>query len=909
MKYNKDSLQTHISIGIDVGGSHVSAGLVTVTNINELSFETIHKPIDSSSNAITIIDSLSSVINEAIGENKNIKSIGIAMPGPFNYQKGISEIHGVGGKFSNTFGLNMALALKNKINLPIDTEILFANDAHCFAKGAAHLVNLNKKPTICLTLGTGFGSAFLNNNNLVFKDENIPAQAAFYCEVYKDSIADDYFSSRWFLNEFFKITGNTAGSVKDIAEMAEKDDFIKSIFVTFGKNLADFLLPWLKKFTCEQVVIGGNIAKAWHLSAAVFAKTIAENKYNVNVLICENTEKFIICGAALLAEEKKQTADIKSTESETNKINKFRKSLQPLLPIQKSSAIKDSYDVFPAYKLAIGKIETGFDALAKEIALHKTVVIDGYSGVLWDEFINQLNKALIATNVNPIWFDIISCLKPEMLINEMLTDNLNGNDPVFGKRYTGELADFYESEKIKLLKPDNQADICIVYGCGASLCKWEGLLIYLDIPKNEIQYRMRAQRIFNLGTNCISENTQMYKRFYFVDWPVLNNHKKQLLPQMDIIVDEQRILEISWMHGTDFREALNDLLTQVVRARPWFEAGVWGGSWMKETIVDILQDEVNYAWSFELISPENGIVFSQNNTLFEVSFDFLLYYDNVKLLGNAAKRFGTEFPIRFDYLDTINGGNLSVQCHPRTNYIKEQFGENFTQDETYYILDCKPDANVYLGFQDNIDSIAFKKALTDSQEKGTEVKITDFVQSFPAKKHDLFLIPNGTIHASGKNNMVLEISSTPYIFTFKMYDWQRLDLNGKPRPINIEHAFNNLYFDRKGSKVNETLISHPVLIAEGSNFKRYLLPTHPEHFYTIERYVFMGELLIDTNNQCHICMLVEGETIDVLIKERKHHFNYAETFVIPAAANQYIVTNKKEKEAMLVVVYIKEECC
>jgi mannose-6-phosphate isomerase class I len=286
-----------------------------------------------------------------------------------------------------------------------------------------------------------------------------------------------------------------------------------------------------------------------------------------------------------------------------------------------------------------------------------------------------------------------------------------------------------------------------------------------------------------------------------------------------------------------------------------------------------------------------------------------LYYDNVKLLGNAAKRFGTEFPIRFDYLDTINGGNLSVQCHPRTKYIKEQFGENFTQDETYYILDCKPDANVFLGFQDNIDSIAFKKALTDSQEKGTEVKITDFVQSFPAKKHDLFLIPNGTIHASGKNNMVLEISSTPYIFTFKMYDWQRLDLNGKPRPINIEHAFNNLYFDRKGSNVNETLISHPELIAEGSNFKRYLLPTHPEHFYIIERYVFKGELPIDTNNQCHICMLVEGETIDVLIKERKHHFNYAETFVIPAAANQYIVKNNTENEAMLVVVYVKEECC
>jgi mannose-6-phosphate isomerase class I len=529
--------------------------------------------------------------------------------------------------------------------------------------------------------------------------------------------------------------------------------------------------------------------------------------------------------------------------------------------------------------------------------------------VLWDEFRTRLNTALIAQSVKPLWYDITACLNSKKVINEMIKENLNGDDPVFGKRFSGELTHFFDKEKLALLQPDETAETCIVYGTGAALSNWKGPLIYLDIPKNEIQYRMRAKSIGNLGTTQVEDNTQMYKRFYFVDWPVLNKHKQLLLQKMDIVVDEQRVHEITWMSGDDVRSALDEMLVQALRVRPWFEAGVWGGNWMKEKIESLVQDEINYAWSFELITPENGIVFSQEKNLFEVSFDFLLFHNNEKLLGKAAKRFGTEFPIRFDFLDTFDGGNLSIQCHPRTDYIKEQFGENFTQDETYYILDCKPEAKVYLGFQENIEPEKFKQALIESQQKGIEINAEEFIKTFPTHKHDLFLIPNGTIHASGINNMVLEISSTPYIFTFKIYDWQRLDLRGKPRPINIEHAFNNLYFDRKGSIVEETLISKPELIAQEKNYKRFQLPTHPEHFYIVERYEFTNEINISTNNQCHICMLVEGDAIEVTIGNYNHHFNYAETFVIPAAANKYVVKNNSANKAMLVIAYVKDECC
>jgi mannose-6-phosphate isomerase class I len=589
-------------------------------------------------------------------------------------------------------------------------------------------------------------------------------------------------------------------------------------------------------------------------------------------------------------------------------MSKYRETAQPLLPKSHRPGPAGEYDLYPAYSLSEGKIQDGFIPLALHLIEHSQVVIDGYVGVLWDSFRRQLDQALRHRGVRARWVSVENALRSPAEVDTLIGPFLGGDDPLFGKRFSGTLADFFDPQKLSIEASASQKEMIIYYGTGAALFIEDAYIVYVDIPKNEIQYRARAGRIRNLGAAQASDPAAMYKRFYFVDWVALNAHKSVLLPQIDLYVDAQDPETPSIISGNAMRQALTEMGRSYCRVRPWFEPGPWGGQWMKDRIPGLAKDVPNYAWSFEMIAPEQGIVLESEGKLLEVSFDLLMAHDPRAILGRHAERFGPQFPIRFDFLDTFDGGNLSVQCHPRPSYIRRHFGEDFTQDETYYILDTKAGANVFLGFQDNIDPPQFRSALENSFHTGTSVEIERFVRALPSEKHALFLIPNGTIHCSGADNMVLEISATAYIFTFKMYDWLRLDLQGKPRPLNIQRAFENLYFERRGQIVEHELIAKPAVLDEGTDWQVFHLPTHPSHFYDVHRIEFATSVTVRTEGSPHLLMLVEGTSILLeTCHGRKQRFNYAETFLVPAAAECYRLMNQGPAPAKVVKAYLKAD--
>ena len=279
--------------------------------------------------------------------------------------------------------------------------------------------------------------------------------------------------------------------------------------------------------------------------------------------------------------------------------------------------------------------------------------------------------------------------------------------------------------------------------------------------------------------------------------------------------------------------------------------------------------------------------------IFESPAINLVFYQSKRLLGNAVQaRFGDEFPIRFDFLDTMSGGNLSLQVHPTTEYIREKFGMHYTQDESYYILDAGDDACVYLGLKDNISPQEMIRDLNRAQEEGVFFDAEKYVEKWPVKKHDHVLIPAGTVHCSGANSMVLEISATPYIFTFKLWDWGRMGLDGKPRPINIEHGQAVIDWSRTKDWVKNEAINTVQKMDEGQGWVEEKTGLHELEFIETRRHWFTQKVVHHTNASVNVLNLVEGK--EAIVESPAGTFepfivHYAETFIIPEAVKEYTI--------------------
>ena len=528
----------------------------------------------------------------------------------------------------------------------------------------------------------------------------------------------------------------------------------------------------------------------------------------------------------------------------------------------------------------------------------KVVVVECYQGVLDDEVRTTLRSGF----PEAIWFDSSEAMLTAEEISAVLKQDIT-DDEIFGYMTRLNMDCYFDPEKVEKLRrsiASVQKGVVFVYGTGAAYVQSRhDLLVYADMARWEIQMRFRRNEVSNVGVANKEERASLqYKRAFFVDWRVCDRFKKKLMKSWDYVLDTNVAGEPKMATGKAVWAGLGKASRTPFRVVPFFDPGPWGGQWMKE-VCDLDREAANFAWCFDCVPEENSLYLGFGEIRFEIPSVDLVFAYPARLLGNPVYgRFGDEFPIRFDFLDTMEGGNLSLQVHPLTQYIQEKFGMHYTQDESYYMLDTTEDAIVYLGLKEGVDSQEMIDALTVAQTTG-KFDAEKYVGQYPVKKHDHLLIPAGTIHCSGQNGMVLEISATPFIFTFKLWDWGRLGLDGRPRPINIGHGKEVIQWNRTESWVRKEILNRIEPVAQGEGWTEERTGLHENEFIETRRHWFTAPVLHYTEGSVNVLNLVEGREAMVESPEGKFDpfvVHYAETFIIPESVKEYTIRPCGESE-------------
>jgi hypothetical protein len=378
------------------------------------------------------------------------------------------------------------------------------------------------------------------------------------------------------------------------------------------------------------------------------------------------------------------------------------------------------------------------------------MAVECYTGLHHEELI-----AAIKTQLRPDAFLNLfeEAFRPADEIDKILAPYLGGDDPIFGFMSRLQVVDFLDPEKMELVRRKSSqtgSGLTVVYGTGAVLCCEADLVVYADMPRWEEQLRQRRGEVDNLGVlNRGLKASLQYKRSFFNDWRVCDKLKPQVLVRCDFFLDTCEPEHPKMVSGEGLRAGLQAALMRPFRVKPFFDPGPWGGHWMRE-VCDLPDAPANYAWCFDCVPEENSLQLGFGVERIEIPAQNLVLCHPKELLGTGVyRRFGAEFPIRFDFLDTMGGGNLSFQVHPLTAYIREHFGMAYTQDESYYLLDVEPGAVVYLGCKDGTNPEAMLADLQAAQRGEKPFDDDKFAARFPANKHDHFLIPAGTLHCSG----------------------------------------------------------------------------------------------------------------------------------------------------------------
>jgi len=547
--------------------------------------------------------------------------------------------------------------------------------------------------------------------------------------------------------------------------------------------------------------------------------------------------------------------------------------------------------------------------LMAEIANGKTKIgIDHYPGSHVENLVNCMIQLSYGKQVK--FINASTLYKSGEEITEMLKPYLPEDrdyDPVllYGVRYMDHYAGLMVAEKVEALKKEiAESDIpVVVWGQGAlceALMDCYDVCVWMDVTPRTAVLNYKTGHFNNIGaTEHLSFNLMM-RRNYYVDFEIAMDLRWKLMKERKLtyyitadIPEKMQMLKLDALLAL-----FETLVARPFRCRPVYLEGVWGGYYIHR-LRNLPKEMRNCAWVFDMIPLEVSIVAKTDEFEFEAPFFTFVQAMGETLLGHQAfTEFGGYFPIRFNYDDTFNSsGNMSIQCHPHEEYVVKNHREFGRQDESYYVCVASQGAKTFLGFEEENSCEEFFKEARRVEHTGEKIDYEHYIHAVPSVPGTQVMIPAGTVHASGRNQVILEIGSlTVGSYTYKLYDYQRIDpQTGIPRPIHLKMGAEVIRGERTAEWVNENLVNHGGIVRQGEGYLEKIVGEHDLLYFSLRNLVFDKEITDNTDGLFHVLSLVDGTKARVeSIKDPSKYYemNYMDIVVIPASLGEYRIVNE-----------------
>lgn len=562
-----------------------------------------------------------------------------------------------------------------------------------------------------------------------------------------------------------------------------------------------------------------------------------------------------------------------------------------------------------------------------ELCRKGPVAADGWYGVDWKAFRHEMEQAcpgLLCVHAYSIYQ---SQEKIAAYQKRYETD-----DPSFGwVNSDGSLEDLIDQEKVqalteKIRQAREEGRAILVYGPGAAvrplLDEYE-TLVYLDFTMQPMLWKMWGGTLEPFAS-IEPVKDYSWKKYYYNDFYLLYRQKKALFSRMDWYVDAVHADCLKMLPADVYQEMIDELVKGPVKQVKILQPGPWGGYryrdlWKVEGL------ECN-AWN-ELAGIELSILVDiGRENMVNIPAQNIMQRP-VQMVGKYIhETYPDLMPLQvwlddgyFPEEQPLERVCMPVHDHPSTAYVKEHFNEPLGRYETYYIVESYKGSATLMGYKESADLEEWERLCRESENKKVIPNWQDYVAKWDTNVGDLFLIPPGTSHGHGGNQMILEMDTGPSVagteYSFFTYDFARhtwddetKTMTAPPMKMHLKHSFDNQKWVRE-NRVQAYHRARPITVDGNGKFRKDRYTTLPEQPFHIERLFFEHRVENDTEGKyMQIVTLTEGSRVTIRSLEHPEYSTTIERLqacILPAGLGKHEYINEDGTHAMVVLIRMK----